>query len=294
MPQQPTDSDSAEQQLRTTKQQFGANASNYATSVVHAKGASLGRLVQLVGPQPGWQALDIASAAGHTAFAFAPFVASVVATDVTPEMLRVANDVSLERGITNVTFEQADAHALPFEDANFDLVTCRIAPHHFTDPQQFVNEAARVLRPGGVFGLVDNLSPPDPEAARWCDDFERRRDPSHVRCLPIDEWRSLLQHAGFCDITVETMRKPMDFDAWADNMSVAVDVRSELLEDLANAPAEVAAWLQPQLEPASADEASADPASADQASGEVSPSFVLTEGLFTARLPMVQPIIERA
>ena len=68
------------------KKQFGANAAAYATSAVHAQGASLARLVELVQPQPGWRMLDVAAAAGHTAFAFAPHVAQVIATDLTPEM----------------------------------------------------------------------------------------------------------------------------------------------------------------------------------------------------------------
>lgn len=270
MPMQPADSASARRQLLTTQQQFGANAANYATSVVHAKGASLGRLVELIAPQPHWTALDIATAAGHTAFAFAPLVASVVATDVTPEMLEVAAGSAAELGITNVTFEPGDAHALGYGDASFDLVTCRIAPHHFTDPERFVNEAARVLRPGGVFGLVDNVSPPDADAARWCDDFERRRDPSHVRCLSIAEWLGLLEQSGLGDITLETMGKHMDFEAWADNMSVDPAVRAELLHDLSHAPTLAAEWLQPQL------------AAPDQATKA---AFVLTEGLFIATKP---------
>jgi len=69
------------------QQQFGANAANYLTSAVHAKGASLARLVELVAPQKSWVALDVATGAGHTAAAFAPHVARVVASDLTPEML---------------------------------------------------------------------------------------------------------------------------------------------------------------------------------------------------------------
>lgn len=257
--------DPGETALEASQAQFGANAANYATSTVHAKGASLGRLVELVEPQPDWQTLDVATAAGHTAFALAPHVASVVASDATTEMLEVAAGVATERGIDNVTFEFADAHDLPFEDGSFDLVTCRIAPHHFERPAVFVAECARVLTSGGVLGIVDNLAPEEPETARWSDDFERRRDRSHLRCLPISEWVALMEAAGFGEITVETMGKEMKFGPWADNMSVPDDVRAELLADLAGASADVRAWLRPEL----GDE----------------PSFVLTEGLFTARKP---------
>jgi len=253
----------AAQVLAASMSQFGKNASNYATSTVHAKGASLGRIVEMIEPQASWHALDIATAAGHTAFAVAAHVASVVATDVTPEMLEVAEQLARDRHIDNVTFAPADAHALGFDDASFDLVTCRIAPHHFSDPARFVHEAARVLRPGGVFGLVDNLAPEDAASATWCDDFERRRDLSHLRCLPASEWIELLQAADLAVAQFETMGKKMMFEPWADNMSVPADVRVQLLQDLAGADPAVTAWLRPDL----GDE----------------PSFVLTEGLFVAR-----------
>ena len=94
---------------KSVQEQFGAHARTYITSRPHAKGASLQRLVELVEPQPGWQALDIATAAGHTAFAFAPHVAHVHATDITPEMLTVAREQVAERDVDNVTVEHADA-----------------------------------------------------------------------------------------------------------------------------------------------------------------------------------------
>ncbi|MCA9917809.1 MAG: methyltransferase domain-containing protein, partial [Anaerolineales bacterium] len=122
------------------QQQFGANAAAYATSTVHAKGYSLARLVEITQPQPDWQVLDVATAAGHTAFVFAPHVAHVIASDLTPEMLTVAAGLATEKGLSNVSFEPADAEALPYQDATFDLVTCRIAPHHFPDIQQFITE----------------------------------------------------------------------------------------------------------------------------------------------------------
>ena len=144
------------------QQQFGANAANYLTSSVHAKGASLGRLVDLVKPQSSWAVLDVATGAGHTAAAFAPHVARVVASDLTPEMLVQSRKLADEKGFTNMETASADAESLPFRDGTFDLVTCRIAPHHFGDVAGFLAQSFRVLKPGGTFALVDNVSP-DPE-----------------------------------------------------------------------------------------------------------------------------------
>ena len=66
------------------QEQFGANAAAYVTSTVHAQGASLTRLVERVAPSPDWRILDVATAAGHTALAFAPYVATAVGLDLTP------------------------------------------------------------------------------------------------------------------------------------------------------------------------------------------------------------------
>ncbi len=254
----------AEADKARNRRQFGANAANYATSEVHAKGASLARMVEIADPSPEWLALDVATAAGHTAFAFAPHVREVIATDLTPEMVELASQRAGELGIANVGTRIADAESLPFEAERFDLVTCRIAPHHFPAPDRFVAEVARVLRPGGVAVIVDNIVPDDASVARFCNDWEKRRDPSHVRCLSVGEWTELFEANGLEIDVVELVPKRMDFTAWADNMSVPVDTRVELLHDLLNADAAVTAFLQPS-------------GTTTEDAG-----FVLTEGLFSA------------
>ncbi|MBU2532689.1 MAG: methyltransferase domain-containing protein, partial [Alphaproteobacteria bacterium] len=138
---------------------FGANAANYVVSDVHAKGASLARLVEIVDPKPDWQGLDIATGGGHTALVFAPHVARMIASDLTREMLAQVEAQVRDKAIGNVDTVEADAEALPFDDASFNLVTCRIAPHHFPDIPKFVSEVYRVTKPGGVFALVDNAAP---------------------------------------------------------------------------------------------------------------------------------------
>lgn len=239
------------------QRQFGANAANYITSGVHAKGASLARLVECVGPKPDWRCLDVATATGHTAFAFAPHVAHVTATDITPEMLDEARKLGVERGLTNVEFAFADATELPFEPNTFDLVTCRIAPHHFPDISAFLGNVARVLKPGGVFALVDNIAPDQhtdadssiselEAAAAAYNAFEKRRDPSHGRALTHAEWISLTAAAGLSVRTAEHLKKSMSFRKWCHTMSVPDDVVPELRSVLERADGALAAYLQPE------------------------------------------------
>ena len=66
---------------------------------MHAKGESLARLVALVAPQSSWRLLDVATGAGHTALAFAPHVAKVIASDITDQMLAEARKLAAERGV---------------------------------------------------------------------------------------------------------------------------------------------------------------------------------------------------
>lgn len=211
------------------QQKFGAAAADYAASTVHARGESLARLVELVGPKAGWRVLDVATGAGHTALALAPHVAHVIASDITGEMLAEAAKLAAKRGLNNVETARADAAALPFPDRSFDLVTCRLAAHHFPDPAAFVAAAWRVLKPGGVFAIVDNIGPdagilpgaaPDEvdKTAADYNAYEKLRDPSHGRCLSLAEWSSLLQGAGFVGIRAERMDQDIAFAPWIERM----------------------------------------------------------------------------
>jgi SAM-dependent methyltransferase len=109
-------------------------------------------IVERADIRPGMAVLDLASGTGEPALTIAPLVGpegSVTATDVIPEMVAIAADHAAEAGRTNMHFREADAEALPFADASFDRVTCRLGVMYFPEVPRALREVRRVLRPGG-------------------------------------------------------------------------------------------------------------------------------------------------
>ncbi len=229
------------------RRQFGLNAERYVQSYDHSKGESLDRMLEVVNPQPGWRVLDIATGGGHTALAFAPRVKEVVATDITQQMLTAAERFITSKGVTNVRFQEADACDLPFQPQEFDLVTCRVAPHHFPDCATFVREMARVLKPNGTVAMIDNVVPEDRETDEYINAFEKFRDPSHVRALTATEWLENFTAAGFTVRTAEIFRKARDFEAWAGLQTVTGEAKAELRQRLEHAPPAAAETLDPEI-----------------------------------------------
>jgi ubiquinone/menaquinone biosynthesis C-methylase UbiE len=229
--------------------QFGPSSDAYATSDIHARGESLAVLLELVQPQPHWQTVDVATGAGHTALAFAPHVAHVVATDLTAQMLAKTAELAARRGLTNVETRPADAEALPFDDASFDLVTCRLAFHHFPNPRQAIAEFARVLKPGGVLGFSDNIVVPDKQAAGYYNAYEKLRDPSHNWVYPLVRLQAMFEEASLRVEATRELSKEFEFHEWADRQHVSEANKEKLLEMMRRIPQA----LQPLFVPRWAD-----------------------------------------
>lgn len=228
------------------QERFGARSAAYRTSAVHGGGEDLNRLIELLAPQLGMRALDIATGAGHVAAALAAAGATVTACDLTANMLVEAQENLVSRGL-KADFVQADALALPFADAGFDLVAARMAPHHFADPERFVGEVFRVLRPGGRFGLVDQAAPGTKAADETINTFEKLRDPSHHRQLALAEWNAIAQTAGFAILHAEICRKTIDFDWWTGVQNTSQTIRRQISLLLSEGPEEARAWYQPEF-----------------------------------------------
>jgi ubiquinone/menaquinone biosynthesis C-methylase UbiE len=254
-------------ELKTKVQaQFGPTAASYAASDIHAKGESLGLLLELVKPQPHWRMLDVATGAGHTALAFAPHVAQVVAADITESMLVKTAELAAARGLTNLETRAADAEALPFDSASFDLVTCRLAFHHFPEPRQALSEFVRVLKPGGVVGFTDNITVPDKQTAGYYNAYEKLRDPSHNWVYPLVRLQAMFEQAGLPVEACRQLTKEFEFHEWADRQHVTPANKAKLLEMMRHLPE----LLQPFFAPRWTDDTL---------------YFTLHEAVLVARLP---------
>ena len=214
------------------RETFGRAAEAYVSSPTHAAGDDLARLVELAEPVGTDVALDISTGGGHTALALAPYVGRVIASDLTPRMLEAARDFISAKGAANVEYVVADAERLPFLDGTFDLVTVRIAPHHYADVRAAVREMSRVLKSNGRLVVVDNIAPEDPTLDALANEWEQRRDPSHVREYTTAEWRDFIAGAGLTLEHLETGSKSHAFQAWAERTGMPAADRDALEADM--------------------------------------------------------------
>ena len=251
---------------KQVQEQFGENAARYVSSRVHAQGASLAEMVRLADPQPDWLALDVAPGGGHSALAIAQHAHQVVAVDITFPMLQAARAFTRGQNQPNILWVQGDGGRLPFDADRFDLITCRVALHHFPDQQAAIRDWARCLKPGGRLVLVDNIGPHDPTANRYINAFEKLRDPSHGRVYPLTTLADFLKSAGLTVQESFSLRKPMAFHPWMARMQVAPPDQERLTQMLWQSSGPARAFLNPQGE------------------GE-STTFDLQEGVFLAVKP---------
>ncbi|MDG6938159.1 MAG: methyltransferase domain-containing protein [Nitrososphaerota archaeon] len=191
---------------------FGSHAQGYSKSQSHAHGTDLATLVGALGPKPTDVALDVATGTGFTAVALAPLVRQVTGIDVTREMLEEAKRLAASEGLTNVTFEVGDALDIKAADGSFDITTTRRATHHFADVPRFIQEAKRVLKPGGRLGVVD-MSPPEGTEV-FSNRIEKLRDSSHVEAFTPSRWRSMVSEAGLEILSFQVLDEQISFEKW--------------------------------------------------------------------------------
>ena len=228
------------------RERYARAAEKYVASPVHATGMGLPRLLELAEMQANWTVLDVATGGGHTAYHFAPHVKTVIATDFTERMAQAAQNFVREQGVNNILFSGADAEILPFSPNSFDLITCRVAAHHFPNIMAFVSEAQRILKPNGILLVHDHVVPNNKKMANYVNAYEKLRDPAHARALPEYEWRNLFTKAGLTVEHTEQFTIEHDILPWAKRQNCSDETIEQLGLMLLRAPDKVLDWMQPQ------------------------------------------------
>ena len=121
----------------------------------------------------------------------------------------------------------APAEDLPFADASFDAVACRVAAHHFADVQQAVREMARVAR--GAIVVCDNTF-----VSEASEEADRLRDPTHVRNYGVEEWRVLFEQAGLEVADERLLQRPLEIEPWLERAETPAADRERVKELLAD------------------------------------------------------------
>jgi len=206
----------AHRKKQSAKERFGRRSGAYSKSSILSDKDHLNLIVDLTAPGESDKVLDVATGNGFLAFEFAKrvFKANVTGCDMTRDMLLVAEGIQRERGIDNLDFRIMDAESLGFEDGSFDIVSCRFAFHHFTDPGKVVSEMVRVCKTGGKIVLVDGLSSEDAIKSEYHNRIEQLRDPSHIRLYSQPELVGMLKDAGLKVIQVRNWDADFYFDEW--------------------------------------------------------------------------------
>jgi SAM-dependent methyltransferase len=190
---------------------WSQRADAFRESPTHREGADLDLVVEWSEPGPDVKVLDVATGGGHVARRLREEGCTVVTVDPAPGMKA---DVI------------APAEHLPFEDGSFDVVTCRIAAHHFTDIRAAVTEMARVSN--RLLVIEDNLF-----RGEHVEEAERLRDPTHVRCYSEDEWKEMVEAVGFEIEQVQDFPRRQSLSAWLERVDTPPDDARRIRELLA-------------------------------------------------------------
>ena len=217
------------------QQMFGSQAPVYAASQVHVSDDSLDLIKSLTaGDTYGWT-IDLGTGAGFTAFAMTEFSRRVLATDPTLPMLQQTRRLGQERQLGNLMICQSAAEALPIADNSLDLVTCRVAAHHFTNFAQALNEIQRLLKVGGALVMADSVAPEDDVVAEWMNDIELRRDFSHVKNRQVSEIEAMLAERGLDVVQQKHARIYLQFNDWVARTATSQEQVTTLRDDFLSA-----------------------------------------------------------
>lgn len=202
------------------------------------------KMIDLLNLKATDHVLDIASGTGEPALSIAKYAKKVTITDLSNDMLIIANENAENRGIKNVDFVNCDVCELPFSDESFDAVSCRLGFMFFPDMDLAAKEIFRVLKPGGrvvtsvwdipeknfwltaIGGAINRnmeLPPPNPGA------------PGVFRCAKSGLIEDLFHNAGFKDVKGYEVNGKLNYETPERYWSMMTEIAAPVVAALSNA-----------------------------------------------------------
>jgi len=222
---------------RAAQEQFARQSHRYGKGHILENVEDVRSALEYISLPAKAKVLDVATGGGHTGLLLASLGHEVTLADIAQPMLDRAVKAAAERGLI-VQTQQHSAEQFPYLDGQFDLVTCRVAAHHFSSPADFIHETARVLKRGGWFLLIDGSVEDDqPEAEAWLHDVEKLRDPSHHQLLTPCAWSKLCAASGLTvrHVALTPFKQP-DLDWYFETAATSPENRRKVLDLVTSAP----------------------------------------------------------
>ncbi|MFC2027338.1 class I SAM-dependent methyltransferase [Chloroflexota bacterium] len=195
-----------------TQRLFGKKAQEYSNSSLLVNQSNLDMIIDIAGISGTDKVLDVATGTGFLALAIADTGAEVVATDFTKSMLEKTRELLDDRN--NASLALTDADSQPFSADSFDVVACRVAVHHFANPQTAFSEMTRVCKNDGRVVVMDVVSAEDKSKSELHNKMAKLRDPSEFRQWRISELEEMLSNSGLSISKTEIWTHVMEFDEW--------------------------------------------------------------------------------
>ena len=194
--------------------------------------------------------LDVASGTGEPGLTLSTLLpeGNVTGSDLSENMVRIANEHARERGIANYQSQQCDASEMPFEDNSFDHVICRFGIMFFPDIEMGLKEMTRVLKPGGKLSVAVwaapelnsfitlmamtvmeklNLPKPPPDS------------PGIFRCAQPGMTSRLFSSVGLVDVSDNNLNGVATFESPENYWDIFSDVAGPIMQALNSEPQEI-------------------------------------------------------
>ena len=216
--------------LEKNQKAFGAQSSGFSSDgKTYADTDGLAWMLKDLPLSDNDKVLDIATGTGEFARALSPHVAMVIGLDATREMMEQGKKFISQVGIENISFEKGVAQDLPFADNSFEIISCRYAFHHFSDPKPVISEMVRVCKTGGHVIIVDIIVPDETTEVEY-NYHEWLCDQSHTRCLRSEEFHTYFKLFGMDIISARTRDLDEDLIEWMDFSLTENAHRKKLLQ----------------------------------------------------------------